>query len=356
MRCSAVSSSAPPHPALKTFTTFSYSPHLSLTSPHCETWQPEPPPHHSSPLLSPRWKLFFADKPLWVLSLSAGAQARVAAAFSSSVCCIFWFIYTSLIVAPRACQESQSRTLACALCGAESNSYLKYTWMHEYIYRREAPVHPGESHFLRWPCSGMEWRDPWRRPTCDHQIEPPGAPLTQLNGGREGKWFGSYLRGWSSRFKAVCLAEALTGLLSALDVRPVMSLWRVRAVLAGRLRLHCTGVGVRGLQRDLQVGGFNRIVVLHSALLRQAGLKRVDPKAAMWRGSGCCVTFRHTYTLIHTYIYIYPSGRCCGCVCVCVCVSCGWLEQMKVWVCITDGGNNDQIALVMETAQFVMAS
>lgn len=62
---------------------------------------------------------------------------------------------------------------------------------------------------------------------------------------REGKWFGSYWRGWSSRFKAVCLAEALTGLLSALDVRPVMSLWRVRAVLAGRLRLHCTGVGVR---------------------------------------------------------------------------------------------------------------
>lgn len=30
--------------------------------------------------------------------------------------------------------------------------------------------------------------------------------------------------------------------------------------------------------------------------------------------------------------------------------------QIKVCVCVTDGGNNDQIALVMETAQFVMAS
>lgn len=52
----------------------------------------------------------------------------------------------------------------------------------------------------------------------------PGAPLTQWKGRGKGNDLAPFWRGWSSRFKAVCLAEALTGHLSALDVRPVMSL------------------------------------------------------------------------------------------------------------------------------------
>lgn len=101
----------------------------------------------SSPLLSRRWKLFLFQTNLCESFSSRRAQLCVAA-FRSSVCCVFWFIYTLLIVAPHACQESQSLNLAMCIMRAESNSYLKYTWMHEYIYRREAPVHPGESHFL----------------------------------------------------------------------------------------------------------------------------------------------------------------------------------------------------------------
>lgn len=100
----------------------------------------------SSSLLSPRWKLFSADEPPW--ALSARPAHTCVATFSSSVCCILWFIYTSLIVAPRACQESQSRHLSMCIMRPESNSYLKYTWMHEYIYRRDGPVHWRESHFL----------------------------------------------------------------------------------------------------------------------------------------------------------------------------------------------------------------
>lgn len=37
-------------------------------------------------------------------------------------------------------------------------------------------------------------------------------------------------------------------------------------------------------------------------------------------------------------------------------VSCVGLAQIKAGVCVTDGSNNNQIALVMETAQFLMAS
>lgn len=163
---------------------------------------------------------------------------------------------------------------------AESNAYLKYTWMHEYIYCRESPAHPRRVSFpvvallwngVAWSLKAPHMRPPNRAAWC--------TSLT-MEWEREGKWFGCYLRGWSSHFKAVCRAEALTGLLSALDVRPVMSLWRMRAVLAGKLRLHCMVVGVRASQRCLRV--LNRIVVLRSVLLKQAGLKCVDPAVCVF--------------------------------------------------------------------------
>lgn len=222
----------------------------------------------SSPPLSGRWKLFFADKPLWVLSAHQ-AQACVAA-FSSSVCCIFWFIYAPLIVAPRACQESQSQNLARALCGLNQ---IPIWNIHESmnIFIVELPRcilgRGAEFHFLRWPGTGVEWRDPCGLPTCRHQTEPLWCTFHTMEWKRQGKWFGSYWKHWSSPFKAVCLAKALTGLLTALDVRPVMSLWRARAALAGRLRLHCAGVGVQP-RTDLRVGSFSGIAALRSALLK----------------------------------------------------------------------------------------
>lgn len=127
--------------------------------------------HHITPLFSSpvsKMKAFLCRQNSE--SFLCAEPRPVLLAFSSSVCRIFWFIYTLLIVAPHACQESQSQNLCMCIMPAESNSYLKYTWMHEYIYCREAPVHPGEFHFLWWPSFGMEWRDPWRRPTCSHQI------------------------------------------------------------------------------------------------------------------------------------------------------------------------------------------
>lgn len=70
---------------------------------------------------------------------------------------------------------------------------------------------------------------------------------------------------------------------------------------------------------------------------------------AMWRGNSCRVTFGCTHTHIQGKVVWMCVRANSG-------VSCGWLAQIKVWVCVTDGSNNDQIALVMETAQFVMAS
>lgn len=191
----------------------------------------------------------------------------------------------------------------------------------------------------------MEWRDPRRRPICCHQIELPSAPLTQWNG-REKGWFGSFLRGWSSCFKAMCLAEALTGLLSALDVHPVMSLWRMWAVLAGSLRLHCTGVETSKSVASTALWG--------SA---QRCLSRLDWNV-LTRKPQCdegTAAVSRLDVHIHAY-YMTAEGSVDVCVCTSWGVSCGRLVQIKVWVCVTDGSNNDQIALVMETAQFVMAS
>lgn len=102
--------------------------------------------HHITPLLSCLWDESFSSQTnLCGSCLCARAQDCVAA-FSGSVCCIFWFIYTFLIVAPHACQESQS--LACALCGP---SQMLIWNIHECmnIFIVEKPLHiRKESHFL----------------------------------------------------------------------------------------------------------------------------------------------------------------------------------------------------------------
>lgn len=102
-----------------------------------------------SPLLSQRWKLFFADKPCE--SFLHWSQVCVAA-FSSCVCCIFWFIYIHLIVAPHA-----RRVEALHVHYAGLVTFLFEIYMNAWIYlllRRLMCIL--ESHIS---CSGpgLEW-------------------------------------------------------------------------------------------------------------------------------------------------------------------------------------------------------
>lgn len=191
--------------ALKTFTTLCCSPHLSLKPPpHCETWQARTSTTSllfSSPL-SARWKPFFADKPLWIISAHR-ARACVAA-FSRSVCCIFWFIYTLMIVAPHACQEIHSELCMC-LMRAPNLIWNMHRCMNLFIVEK-SPVHPGESHFPRWSYSGMGWRDFWKCPTCHLQIER--LVHLSLRGMMEaGEMIWLLVEDWASRFKAACLVK-----------------------------------------------------------------------------------------------------------------------------------------------------
>lgn len=129
-------------PALKTLTTFSYFHRLSLQSPHCETWQPEPPPHHSSLLFSCLQDESFSFQTNLCESFLRWSRVW-AAAFSSCVCCIFWFIYTHLIVAPRACQVETLHV--------HYASWVKFSfeiYMNAWIYL-----------LLRRPCAS--WRVPF---------------------------------------------------------------------------------------------------------------------------------------------------------------------------------------------------
>lgn len=98
---------------------------------------------------------------------------------------------------------------------AKSNSHLKYTWFHTYIYFWVALVLSEESHFLSRSCCGMEWYDPCSLSTCGHQTEPPGALLPQWNGrGRGnnlapfeglGQFLQSILRGWGFNRPSLCI-------------------------------------------------------------------------------------------------------------------------------------------------------
>lgn len=68
---------------------------------------------------------------------------------------LFWLhflIYLYISDRRTSCASGKiSKSAPCTyIMPTESNPCLKYTWMHEYIYCREAPVHPGESHFLPW--------------------------------------------------------------------------------------------------------------------------------------------------------------------------------------------------------------
>lgn len=158
------------------------------SSPHCETWQAEPSPHHSSLLLSCLRDESFSlqTKLLWVLFLARRGPGPVLLLLGALFAAFSDLFIHSWLWHLMHVKNLKVKTLHVHYAGLESNSYLKYTWMHEYIYCWGALVHTGKSHFLKWPCSGMEWRDPWRRPTCGHQIEPLGAPLTQWNGRGKG--------------------------------------------------------------------------------------------------------------------------------------------------------------------------
>lgn len=112
--CSAVFIFVPP---LKTLATFSYSPHLSLRRPHPPLRDMTAWTYTTSLVSSPvsEMKAFLCRQ----TSLTPFPSAWPRPALPLLVAlfgCIFWFIYTSLIVAPRARHESQRRHLACTFC------------------------------------------------------------------------------------------------------------------------------------------------------------------------------------------------------------------------------------------------
>lgn len=75
----------------------------------------------------------------------------------------------------------------------------------------------------------------WKRPTCHL---PNGAPLSPCNDGGKGNDLAP-TGGLGQWLQSSMLSEALTSHLPALDVRPVMSLWRVPAVPARKLHARC---------------------------------------------------------------------------------------------------------------------
>lgn len=263
---------------------------LSVTPPSsCETWQPEPPPRRSSSPSSRRWKLFFADSPCRFLSESR-TQVRVAS-FSRCVCCILWFIYTFLIVAPLPSGGCESQSLACTLCQASQiPSWNIHEFIHIFIF--ELPVC-----FLRSliSCSGpaLEWSGMILVAAPHVATKQRRLVLCFHNGMAEaGEIIWLHWRDWGSFFKAICGAEALIGLPSALDVHPVMSLWRAWAAL--NADCNCTA----------QVLWASRPYVLRKDVLP------MTPWAALCRGIGGCVAFRCTLTHRHTHTHRFQTAQC----------------------------------------------
>lgn len=315
----------------KTLTTITYSRPVSQFTPSCETWQLKPPPHHSFTFLSLSWKLFFADRLQWFLS-ECWTQTRVAS-FSSNVCCIFWFINTFLIVAPPARQESQSGNLACALC--ELNQIQIWN-IDECInlFIVEKPLCIQNSLIS---CSGTALELTWSL-LASHMWPPNRAAWCTtgtMEWWRQGKWFGSNLRAWRSLFKATCWAKASTGLLSALDVDLVMSLWRVQAVLAGRLQLHCVDVWGPGPCTETWLGS--------TKLWCSVRVWLVGWSKKFWAPKNCVkgtVTRSHLDENTHTLTQYICHSRVCNAA-VIACADYG-LNVFYRWE-----GNNDQIAVVM---------
>lgn len=144
-----------------------------------------------------------------------------------SVCCIFWLIYTFLIVAPRAWQERQHSEPCMHILWAESNSCLKYTWMHKYIYLQGPPPSWSFMSGADWCTSPtMQWAEGREMLLLLfeglEQLPQSGAP------------------GWDLNLPSLCIScvscdEPLKG----------------TAVLAGGLLLCCCmGVEVRALQQQ----------------------------------------------------------------------------------------------------------
>lgn len=100
--------------------------------------------HHITPLLSsPVCKMkAFLFRQTSASPFCAGPRVWVAA-FSSCVCCIFWFIYTHLVVAPRACQVE---TL-----------HVHYAGWVKFLF--EIYMNAGIYLLLRSPCAS--WRVPF---------------------------------------------------------------------------------------------------------------------------------------------------------------------------------------------------
>jgi len=113
------------------------------------------------------------------------AEARVAA-FSGSVCCIFWFIYTLLIVAPHACQRFSAWALCVHYAGWVKNPIWNiHECMNKFIVEKTLYIRE-ESHFLLaallW--NGVAWF--LKVPHMPPPNRAAGAPLTQRKGRGKG--------------------------------------------------------------------------------------------------------------------------------------------------------------------------
>lgn len=315
--------------------------------PHCETWQCEPPSHRSSLLHSCLGdeSFFFADKPLLGPSFCALGLSLCRLLFSVSVCCIFWFIYRLLIVAPHACQESRKSRPCIAIMRAPSQTVISniHECMNIFIVEkslciRERLISSGESlnmpHVLRLNTAAGAT-------SCSmDKFEVKEVIALLLEGLGQSLQSGMPSSGFNRPSLCIRCAscdEPLKGCSS--------KGWEIAIASHG-----CVCVS----------GGWRRCPLLpargSTGLWRSArfNLTKLDGnvqngKAAMWRDNSCRVTFGFVRT--HKRKVVWMCVACTGSG-----VSCGWLVQIKVWVCVTDGSNNDQIALVMETAQSVMAS
>lgn len=103
--------------------------------------------------------LFFADKPRRVLSSACSTQAHVTA-LPSFIRCIFFPDLFIHIVAPCACQNHLSLSLACAFCGlSQILIWNIHERMNTFVAEKKPPVHPEGDSFpavaLLW--NGVAW-------------------------------------------------------------------------------------------------------------------------------------------------------------------------------------------------------
>lgn len=196
-----------------------------------------------------------------------------------------------------------------------------------------------ESHFLPWLCSGMEWSG----------VNLRGAPhaankrirLVRVlhNGGEKGK--GNDL---PPIFEG--LEDSLqSGVLGWGSNRP--SLY---------IRCAFCDEPLKGAGRSGRQTGRLRRTPQRETVFVQAGV--CSSAAPLSRSDWFVPTSRARNVTreqlpCHVWVYAQASVMAEGSVAVharAQGVSCGGLVQIRTWVCVTDGGNNDQIVPVMETA------